>query len=50
MTSRTGFADKLKSIYTGAEDELPLIRVHTAAALLVFYTFLYVAPFYLSSA
>ncbi|OBT48218.1 hypothetical protein VE00_00934 [Pseudogymnoascus sp. WSF 3629] len=51
MTSRSGFADKLKSVSVGAEvGELPLIKVHTAAALLVFYTFLYVAPFYLSSA
>ncbi|KFY20565.1 hypothetical protein V491_03617, partial [Pseudogymnoascus sp. VKM F-3775] len=49
MTSRTGFADKLRSV-SGAEEEFPLIKVRTAAALLVFYTFLYVAPFYLSSA
>ncbi|KFY25499.1 hypothetical protein V493_04638 [Pseudogymnoascus sp. VKM F-4281 (FW-2241)] len=48
MTPRTGFADRLKSISVGAEEEAPLIRVRTATALLVFYTFLYVVPFYIS--
>ncbi|KAL2067949.1 hypothetical protein VTL71DRAFT_16047 [Oculimacula yallundae] len=45
-----GIYSRLKAYYTGEkEPELPPISTTTAVALLVAYTFIYVAPFYLSS-
>ncbi|KAH9210972.1 hypothetical protein DL95DRAFT_392919 [Leptodontidium sp. 2 PMI_412] len=46
----TGIYSRLKAYYTGEkEPELPPISTTTAVALLIAYTVIYVAPFYLSS-
>ncbi|KAH7393189.1 hypothetical protein BKA64DRAFT_602243 [Cadophora sp. MPI-SDFR-AT-0126] len=46
----TGIYSRLKAFYTGEkEPELPPISTTSAVALLITYTVIYVAPFYLSS-
>ncbi|GAD91643.1 CaaX prenyl proteinase Rce1 [Paecilomyces variotii No. 5] len=45
-----GFFSRLRNLYSReSEEPLPVISVHTAALLSVFFTLVYVVPFYLSS-